>query len=90
MLQPQLLKEILAFLDYNHIDYMVTGSTVSSLQGRANTIKTMNSVRFRHQLPLLSELYINLFCGEGWVINGPEPGVVSLKSCNFYCNCAVC
>lgn len=33
MLQPKLLKKVLTLLDENHIDYMVTGSIVSSLQG---------------------------------------------------------
>ena len=33
MLQPKLLKKVLSLLDENHIDYMVTGSLVSSLQG---------------------------------------------------------
>ena len=33
MLQPKLLKTVLSFLDENHIDYMVTGSLVSSIQG---------------------------------------------------------
>lgn len=33
MLQPKLLKKVLALLDENHIDYMVTGSIVSSIQG---------------------------------------------------------
>lgn len=33
MLQPKLLNSLLAVLNENHIDYMVTGSIVSSLQG---------------------------------------------------------
>ncbi|MEO6719407.1 MAG: hypothetical protein ABIN67_03535 [Ferruginibacter sp.] len=33
MLQPKLLKTVLALLDENHIDYMITGSLVSSMQG---------------------------------------------------------
>lgn len=33
MLQPKLLKTVLSLLDENHIDYMVTGSLVSSIQG---------------------------------------------------------
>lgn len=33
MLQPKLLKTVLSLLDENHIDYMVTGSLVSSMQG---------------------------------------------------------
>lgn len=33
MLQPKLLKKVLFLLDENHIDYMVTGSLVSSMQG---------------------------------------------------------
>ena len=33
MLQPKLLKKVLAILNENHIDYMVTGSLVSSMQG---------------------------------------------------------
>ena len=33
MLQPKLLKTVLDLLDRNHIEYMVTGSLVSSIQG---------------------------------------------------------
>ncbi|MEO8568552.1 MAG: hypothetical protein ABI419_05440 [Ginsengibacter sp.] len=33
MPQPELLKKVLEHLDENHIDYMLTGSLVSSLQG---------------------------------------------------------
>jgi len=33
MLQPELLKKVLSVLDENNIDYMITGSIVSSLQG---------------------------------------------------------
>ncbi len=33
MLQPKLLKKVLTLLDENHIDYMITGSLVSSMQG---------------------------------------------------------
>jgi predicted nucleotidyltransferase len=33
MLQPKLLKKVLALLNENHIGYMVTGSLVSSMQG---------------------------------------------------------
>ncbi len=33
MLQPKLLKSVLSLLDQHHIDYMITGSFVSSLQG---------------------------------------------------------
>ena len=33
MPQPELLKKVLTLLDENHIDYMVTGSLVSSMQG---------------------------------------------------------
>jgi len=33
MLPPKLLKKVLDLLDENHIDYMVTGSIVSSIQG---------------------------------------------------------
>jgi len=33
MLQPKLLKKVLVLLDENHIEYMVTGSIVSSMQG---------------------------------------------------------
>lgn len=33
MLQPKLLKKVLGILDENNIDYMVTGSLVSSIQG---------------------------------------------------------
>ena len=33
MLQPKLLSKVLAILDENHIDYMITGSLVSSMQG---------------------------------------------------------
>ena len=33
MLQPKLLKKVLVLLEENHIDYMITGSLVSSMQG---------------------------------------------------------
>ncbi len=33
MPQPELLRKVLEHLDENHIDYMITGSLVSSLQG---------------------------------------------------------
>jgi hypothetical protein len=33
MLQPKLLKKVLTFLEENHVDYMITGSLVSSMQG---------------------------------------------------------
>lgn len=33
MLQQKLLKKVLSLLDENHMDYMVTGSLVSSMQG---------------------------------------------------------
>ena len=33
MLQPKLLKKVLTVLGENHIDYMITGSLVSSMQG---------------------------------------------------------
>jgi hypothetical protein len=33
MLQPELLIKVLAFLNENQIDYMITGSLVSSIQG---------------------------------------------------------
>ena len=44
MPQLQLLKEVLAFLDYNQIDYMVTGSIVSSLQGEPRTTHDVDIV----------------------------------------------
>lgn len=37
MLQPKLLKKVLDLLDENHIEYMVTGSIVSSIQGEPRT-----------------------------------------------------
>jgi hypothetical protein len=37
MLQPKLLKKVLFLLDENHIDYMVTGSIASSIQGEPRT-----------------------------------------------------
>jgi hypothetical protein len=33
MFQPKLLKKVLTLLDENHIDYMITGSLASSMQG---------------------------------------------------------
>ena len=33
MLQPQLLTNVVTLLDENHIDYMITGSLASSIQG---------------------------------------------------------
>jgi hypothetical protein len=37
MLQPKLLKKVLFLLGESHIDYMVTGSIVSSMQGEPRT-----------------------------------------------------
>ena len=37
MLQPKLLKKVLAILEEHHIDYMITGSLVSSIQGEPRT-----------------------------------------------------
>ena len=44
MPQPELLKRVLAFLNENHIDYMVTGSIVSSLQGEPRTTHDVDIV----------------------------------------------
>ncbi|MBX2921108.1 MAG: hypothetical protein KF746_02865 [Chitinophagaceae bacterium] len=44
MPQPELLTVLLAILDQNHIDYMVTGSIVSSLQGEPRTTHDMDIV----------------------------------------------
>lgn len=44
MPQPQLLKKVLAVLKKNHIDYMVTGSIVSSLQGEPRTTHDVDIV----------------------------------------------
>jgi len=37
MLQPKLLKKVLAILEDSAIEYMVTGSIVSSIQGEPRT-----------------------------------------------------
>jgi hypothetical protein len=44
MLQQKLLKQLLSVLDINHIDYMVTGSIVSSLQGEPRTTHDVDLV----------------------------------------------
>jgi hypothetical protein len=44
MLQPELLTSLLTVLDQNHIDYMVTGSIVSSLQGEPRTTHDVDIV----------------------------------------------
>lgn len=44
MLQPELLKKVLVFLNDNHIDYMVTGSITSSLQGEPRTTHDVDIV----------------------------------------------
>lgn len=37
MLQPKLLAKVISLLDENNIDYMITGSLVSSIQGEPRT-----------------------------------------------------
>lgn len=49
MLQPKLLGELLNILNINHIDYMATGSIVSSLQGEPRTTHDLDIVV--HLLP---------------------------------------
>lgn len=44
MLQPQLLEFVLSILNNNYIDYMVTGSTVSSMQGEPRSTHDVDIV----------------------------------------------
>ena len=44
MLQPQLLKKVLIILEEEQIDYMVTGSLVSSIQGEPRTTHDIDIV----------------------------------------------
>jgi hypothetical protein len=44
MLQPELLKKVLGLLNENNIDYMVTGSLVSSMQGEPRTTHDVDIV----------------------------------------------
>jgi len=44
MPQPQLLEKVLAVLDGNAIDYMITGSIVSSLQGEPRSTHDVDIV----------------------------------------------
>jgi hypothetical protein len=44
MLQPKLLSHLLSVLNDNHIDYMVTGSIVSSLQGEPRSTHDVDIV----------------------------------------------
>jgi hypothetical protein len=44
MLQPKLLNRLLTLLNENHIDYMVTGSIVSSLQGEPRSTHDVDIV----------------------------------------------
>lgn len=44
MLQPKLLNHLLNVLNENHIDYMVTGSIVSSLQGQPRATQDVDIV----------------------------------------------
>ena len=67
MLQPQLLTRVIKFLNDSHIDYMVTGSIVSSLQGEpraTHDVDIVIDIRESSVLPLVTafpppDFYIN-------------------------------
>lgn len=60
MLQPKLLKKVLQLLSQNHIDYMVTGSLVSSMQGEPRATHDIDIVvNFSHkEIPILTNAFI--------------------------------
>ena len=50
MSQQELLKKVIQTLEYAEIDYMVTGSVASSLQGEPRSTHLIE--RINHELPL--------------------------------------
>ena len=69
MLQPKLLKKVLALLEENHIDYMITGSLVSSMQGEPRATHDVDIlVNITHSaIPSL----VNTFTPPDYFISGP-------------------
>jgi len=67
MLQPKLLKKVLDLLDENDIDYMITGSLVSSIQGEPRTTHDVDILVniTRKAIPL----FINVFTAPGYYIS---------------------
>ena len=67
MLQPKLLKKVLDLLDENHIDYMVTGSLVSSIQGEPRATHDVDILvnMTKDAIPSL----INTFTPPGYYIS---------------------
>src|SRR5215210_1932872 len=59
MLQPKLLIKVLTLLEENHIDYMVTGSLVSSMQGEPRATHDVDIlVNINHTIiPFLVEAF---------------------------------
>jgi hypothetical protein len=59
MSQPQLLEKIILFLENNHIEYMITGSIVSSLQGEPRSTHDIDIVILIHQpaIKLLTDTF---------------------------------
>jgi hypothetical protein len=60
MLQPKLLKKVLLLLDENHIDYMITGSIVSSLQGEPRATHDVDILVNINQtaIPILTNTFL--------------------------------
>ena len=54
MPQPQLLEKVIQVLNTNQIDYMVTGSTVSSLQGEPRATHDIDIVVLINQSSIIS------------------------------------
>jgi hypothetical protein len=69
MLQPELLKKVIELLDANDIDYMVTGSLVSSMQGEPRATHDVDIVVniTSSAIPVL----INAFPLPGYYISAP-------------------
>lgn len=69
MLQSKLLKKVLTFLEENHVDYMITGSLVSSMQGEPRATHDVDIlVNITHSaIPPL----VDTFTPPGYYISGP-------------------
>jgi hypothetical protein len=59
MLQPELLIKVLAWLHQNQIDYMITGSLVSSIQGEPRATHDVDILVniTRQTIPLLIKAF---------------------------------
>jgi hypothetical protein len=69
MLQPKLLKKVLDVLNENHIDYMITGSLVSSIQGEPRT--THDADILVNITPVAIPFFVNTFVPPDFYISQP-------------------